>query len=245
MRRAIDEVCGPDGVGGANSVAQNQVKNNLCASQPATTVDIGVLVTLQADVPSLGIEFGSSETIPTPEQRPKLRHPDVAHGIAVGERSLVQLVGFVLNGHYSNVESGEDVNCSIAGEPMNDIHLAIAAARGAPACDSVTAEIIPHFRPEPWLVLATLNEPNAPTMLANLRLDRPLRFTGQLMFDASHMPCTNGRPATDAPPRVSSWEIHPVYQIDVCSTGTILSECAADAAVWTPLDQWLKPPTRD
>jgi hypothetical protein len=61
MRRAIDDVCGPDGVGSANSLAQNQVKNNLCASQPPTTVDVGILVTLQADVPSLGIEFGSSD----------------------------------------------------------------------------------------------------------------------------------------------------------------------------------------
>jgi len=154
------------------------------------------------------------------------------------------LIGFLLDGHYSNVLDGEEVNCSIAGEAMNDIHVAIAEAADARACDSVTAEIIPHYRPEAWLALATLNGPNAATVLRNLRLDRPLRFTGQLMFDASHMPCANGVPAREAPARVSSWEIHPVYQIDVCGSGT-LSECAADAAVWRPLDQWLKQQTHE
>jgi len=243
IRRPIDDLCGPDGIGSANSIAQNQVKNNLCAAQPATTVNINQLTTLQSDVATLGIQFGSPETIPTPDQRPKLRHPDVTHGIAVGEASLVQFVGFVLDGHYSNVLDGEEVNCSIAGEAMNDIHIAIAEAPDAPACDSVTAEIIPHFRPDSWLALATLNGSNASTVLRNLRLDRALRFTGQLMFDASHMPCTNGRPAREAPARVSSWEIHPVYQIDVCNAGKSLSECAADAPVWTPLDQWLKQST--
>jgi hypothetical protein len=244
MRHAIDDVCGRDGVGSANSVAQNQVKNNLCAAQPSTIVNINQLTTLQSDVATLGIQFGSPETIPTPDERSKLRHPDVTHGIAAGEGSLVQLIGFLLDGHYSNVLDGEEVNCSIAGEAMNDIHVAIAEAADARACDSVTAEIIPHYRPEAWLALATLNGPNAATVLRNLRLDRPLRFTGQLMFDASHMPCANGVPAREAPARVSSWEIHPVYQIDVCSSGT-LSECAADAAVWRPLDQWLKQQTHE
>ena len=242
-RHAVDDVCGSDGVGSANSIAQNQVKNNLCAEQPATLVSINQLTTLQSDVAALGIQFGSPETIPTPDERPKLRHPDVTHGIAVGEGSLVGFVGFVLDGHYSNVLDGEEVNCSIAGEATNDIHIAIAEAPAATACESVTAEIIPHYRPDPWLALATLNGPNAAAVLRNLRLDRPLRFTGQLMFDASHMPCTNGVPAREAPARVSSWEIHPVYQIDVCNAGTSLSECAAGASVWTPLDQWLKQPT--
>ena len=242
-RRGIDDVCGPDGIGSANSIAQNLVKNNLCARQPATTVNIATLRTLQADVPALGIQFGSPQSIPTPEQRPKLRHPDVAHGIDAGEGSLVQLVGFVLDGHFSNVQDGEEVNCNIPGEQMNDIHIAIVEEPGAQTCASVTAEIIPHFRPEPWLVLATLNGPNATAMLINLRLNRPLRFTGQLMFDASHLPCADNRPASNAPARASSWEIHPVYQIEVCSSGISIPDCRADAAVWTPLDEWLKQST--
>jgi hypothetical protein len=41
-----------------------------------------------------------------------------------------------------------------------------------------------------------------------------------------------------APSRVSSWEIHPVYAIDVCKKKS-LNSCKADNdSVWTPLDQW-------
>src|SRR5882672_3746110 len=92
----IDDRCGPDGIGGANSLAQNRVKHSLCAAEPATAVDFATFQTLQADIPALGIAFGSPQMIPTPADRPKLRHPDTTHGIAVGEGSLVQFVGFVI-----------------------------------------------------------------------------------------------------------------------------------------------------
>jgi hypothetical protein len=74
-----------------------------------------------------------------------LQHPDTTHGITVGEGSLVQFVGFILEAHYSHVDSGETVNCNIPGEPTNDIHVAIGQALDAPECTSITAEIIPHF----------------------------------------------------------------------------------------------------
>ena len=141
----IDDRCGVDGVGGANSIAQNRVKNNVCAAEPATVVDFATLQTLQADIPPLGIAFGSPQTIPTPADRPKLQHPDTTHGIAVGEGSLVQFVGFLIEAHYSNVQGGENVNCDIPGEPTNDIHIAIGPRLDAAECESITAEIIPHF----------------------------------------------------------------------------------------------------
>ena len=239
-RQPIDDRCGPDGAGGANSIAQNRVKNNLCAPMPATVVDFATLQTLQGDVPALGIAFGSPETIPTPADRPKLQHPDRTHGIAVGEGSLVQFVGFVLEAHYSDVLSGEDVNCNLPGDPTNDIHVAIGPRLDAPECASITAEVIPHFRPHAWTVLATLNGPTVATLRQNARLDRPLRFTGQLMFDASHLPCSNGQPASEAPARTSSWEVHPVYRIDVCSAGTDTGACPSTSeSAWTPLDRWV------
>src|SRR5439155_22458539 len=71
----IDDRCGPDGIGSANSIAQNRVKNSLCAPEPAAVVDFATLQTLQADVPALGIAFGSPQTIPTPADRPKMQHP--------------------------------------------------------------------------------------------------------------------------------------------------------------------------
>jgi hypothetical protein len=234
----IDDHCGPDGSGSANSVAQNRAKNNLCAQGPATVVDTGVLQLLQADVAALGIAFGTPQTIPTPADRPKLQHPDTTHGIAIGEGSLVQFVGFLIEAHYSDVQSGESVNCDIPSEATNDIHVALGQALDAPECTSITAEIIPHFRPHAWTMLATLNGANVASLRQNAHLDRPLRLTGQLMFDASHAPCTNGQPASNAPARASSWEVHPVYRIDVCRE-TALDACVgAKDAVWTPLDQW-------
>jgi len=104
----------------------------------------------------------------------------------VGEGSLVQFVGFIIEAHYSNVDSGESVNCNLPGEPTNDIHIAVGQALDAPECTSITAEIIPHFRPHVWTLLATLNGTDGPRLRQQAKLDRPLRFTGQLMFDASH-----------------------------------------------------------
>jgi hypothetical protein len=66
----------------------------------------------------------------------------------------------------------------------------------------------------------------------------PVRVTGQLFFDASHKLCTNGKAVGGNPARQSAWEIHPVYQADVCRHQT-LSECEADQAdVWIPITDW-------
>ncbi|HZS62507.1 MAG TPA: hypothetical protein VFA43_24790 [Gemmatimonadaceae bacterium] len=104
--------------------------------------------------------------------------------------------------------------------------------------------MIPHFRPHAT-PLATLNGTNEMTLIQNAHLARPLRFTGELMFDASHKPCTNGTASSDAPARSSSWEVHPVYRVDVCQNTTLTACAATDSSVWTPLDQWLVPSTRE
>src|SRR5262249_49728773 len=90
---------------------------------------------------------------------------------------------------------------------------------------SVTAEISPHFRPDEWNV----------DRLCKVATEHPLRLKGQLMYDASH------RLGVGHPYRVSNWEIHPVYAVDVC-TEKSLSACKADNnLVWKPLDQWPPP----
>ena len=68
-------------------------------------------------------------------------------------------------------------------------------------------------------------------------LDRPLRITGQRMMDSSHKPCTPGHP--QSPRRLSVWEIHPVYAIDVCKKKSI-SFCRVGVDTdWDALDVWL------
>jgi hypothetical protein len=92
-------------------------------------------------------------------------------------------------------------------------------------CDSITAEMSPHFRPEDWDsgVLKSLG--------------RPVRLTGHLFFDGSHKPCRPGKAAS--PKRASVWEIHPVYQVDVCKN-TSLSGCPfGDESKWTPLHDFM------
>ena len=45
-------------------------------------------------------------------------------------------------------------------------------------------------------------------------------------------------PGASAPARASSWEIHPVYGIDVCKFKTLAKCKAGNDSLWTALDQW-------
>jgi hypothetical protein len=53
-------------------------------------------------------------------------------------------VGFVLKTKPGGKES---VNCELTGKEANDIHIVLANSPDDPECSSVTAEMIPHFRP--------------------------------------------------------------------------------------------------
>jgi hypothetical protein len=171
----------------------------------------------------------------------------------VGEGTLVRFIGFLAKGKYSNTGkgNGESVNCNLTDREENDIHLVIApskpsttasaAALDTLECKSVVAEITPHSRPEPWEVLGNLHKTSgssAASKIAGLSLNRPMRFTGQAFFDASHRPCKAGKPQ-DSSKRVSNWEVHPVYAIEVCKN-TTLSACKdSNKSVWVPLHKWL------
>ena len=60
------------------------------------------------------------------------------------------------------------------------------------------------------------------------------------MFDANHAPCDLGQTDEDAAPprRMSAWEIHPVYAIDVCTADKTRRACPVDGDVWQALDEW-------
>ena len=60
------------------------------------------------------------------------------------------------------------------------------------------------------------------------------------MYDAAHRPCSGSPPkaGASAPARASSWEIHPVYGIEVCKFKTLAKCKAGDDSLWTALDQW-------
>ncbi len=65
------------------------------------------------------------------------------------------------------------------------------------------------------------------------KAQRPVRVTGQLMFDSSHTPCISGKAVKDDPARVSLWEVHPIYKFEVCGQGNCTSNTG-----WVPLEEW-------
>jgi len=141
----------------------------------------------------------------------------------------VQFVGFLFDAHHSNVGKGkgELVNCKLPAREDNDIHIELMKdGTEKDPCNGVTAEMSPHFRPEAW------NE------LVGLEIDRPVRITGPLFFDSSHHPCHDGK--RPSPNRISVWEIHPVYQFEVCKIKEkSVSACdVKDDSLWIPLDKW-------
>lgn len=220
--RPVDH-CGIDGTGSTESqLTQNRAKNNLCLTARPVPITHLSFVKLQAAVEQKNIAFGSPQHLP--EDRSLLQNLyTTTYGDRIGEGVLVAYVGYVLNAHYSDVSSGESVNCKMLGKINNDIHITLAPNPTATACQGIVAEIIPHFRPLAWEDIVSMPR------------NHPVRIIGQLFFDASHHPCRPRKPAS--PPRVSLWEIHPIYAIDICK-GTTPTQCQGnDPQAWIPFDQ--------
>jgi hypothetical protein len=201
----IDDSCSPDGAANPDTPqsAQNDAKNNFCSADAPLSIDFEVLHQLQKDVekPGSGITFGSDAQLP--KDRTVLRDLPTKAG-ALSEGQVVRLAAFVMDAHYSNVGKGESVNCKQPDKESNDIHIVLMNDNtDKDQCNSVTAEMSPHFRPEVW----------DPTGLKQNN-EHLYRFTGQLFFDASHRPCSGGK---GSPKRSSLWEIHPVYQLEICA----------------------------
>ncbi len=232
---------------------QNVSKNNFCAASPAPTPALVTFISFKKLQQKLYQKAPQAKHW-TRQSLPENR--DVLHDIyttsehaTIGEGSVVTFAAWLMKFKWAG---GETCNCvSIYDDDHegNDIHLVLvpsspsvsccwtakqrtadckASAVKALECKSVTAEISPHFRPDQWA-----NEDS----MCKAASQHPLRFKGQLMYDAGHRPCPRPPHSTD-PARVSSWELHPVYAIDVCKNKS-LSSCKADNdSVWTPLDQW-------
>jgi hypothetical protein len=230
--------CDADGVTTGNAPSaqkkrENAAKNNLWVTGTPTALEFADFTTLQnaiGDKPDL---TASRKIVETPRT--------VEHGKA-GEGSLVQLVAHIRDVHIAdclapapprNGEFGEAVNCDFIGVHANDLHITLMppSTPTANECDSVTAEMIPHFRPDAWQML----DQRTPT-------NNSVRLTGTLFFDDSHKPCNpqTKKPASNSdPPRRSVWEIHPIYALDVCTAPSTAQCTATNAAVWMPYDKWV------
>jgi hypothetical protein len=224
---SIDRQCGNEGNGGREA-AQNTIKNNFCpTTDTAESVTIAKFKELQDSVASNSqINFGPSG--PTTDRGPLTD---------LGEGHLVTLKAFVF---IARQEGAESVNCKGVGDtnPLNhDIHISFVesvdnliktgdtpAQKGKKECTGIVGELSPHHRPANWTAV------NVNKLVAAKAL---VRITGQQFFDSSHLPCSNGSPVGSNPKRISLWEIHPIYQFEVCT-----GNCSGEGQ-WQSLDQWL------
>lgn len=201
---------------------QNAIKNNLCVRGKPAPVTFRTFDRLQQIVEDRDIASWSSNHLPEDRSIFRRLHK-TTYGDVIGEQSLVRLVAYV-----GDVKRGgkESVNCKQTRSGYVDYHIVLLPTPDADSCSSVTAEVIPHFRPVEWDA-ALINTP-----------DTPMRFTGQLFFDASHRPCDGGVRLPGNPARFTVWEIHPVYAIDVCRYVSIAKCRANDNSAWIPLTEW-------
>ncbi len=147
-----------------------------------------------------------------------------------------------IEAHHADLGGGESVNCNGGKEQDNDIHIALGSQADSQECESVSAEISPHYRPASWNEIGHFEIFNSttkkytpnPAMASRLQA-HPYRITGQLFFDASHAPCPCSKACT--PIRAAVWEIHPVYNIEVCKGTTCDENTDSD---WLAFDVWWK-----
>ncbi|MBZ5526767.1 MAG: hypothetical protein LAN71_02535 [Acidobacteriia bacterium] len=237
QQRPIDGQCGLAGAAeNPASAAQDKAKNNLCASGSAVPLTISAFDELQQAAEEKGVTFGNQHVPhpePLPADRSVLKDLIQSGGAPVGEGTMVVYVGFILK---TKIASKEGVNCHLPGKAANDIHIVMGKRPDDAECNSVTAEMIPHFRPASW------DKITFAAVMAKLK-KHPVRISGQMFFDASHAYCGHPEflPMGD-PHRRSLWEIHPVYALDVCRNKT-LAGCKVDKdAVWTAFDSWVQNP---
>ena len=237
-KHIVDSACTIEGYSkNESSRLQNIAKNNFCANNKPIQISLKDFSILQEKADEKNIAHGRNHL---PSSRGELAHLMELHGDKLGEGRVVQFTGFMIDPHYSDVKTGESVNCNHPGEASNDIHMGISdqvidlpkgkagkEERNKLLCETVVAEVTPHFRPEAW---------EAANLKRIASAHQPVRITGQLFFDGSHNPCRNGQVGKGDPARASLWEIHPVYNIEVCSVKKI-GNCAKDK--WVQLkDFW-------
>jgi len=218
---AFDEECGNEGEPEDSDkearAAEYTAKNNLCADASAPMdLTFPDFKKLQTDLAHIDVATGNSGR--SVSDRSVLSDLPLARGRQAGEGKVVRVVGLAT---VKASKSNEGVNCHSTAEGKTDIHINVSP--DGVECDGVVVEIIPHRRPEHW----THDE------AANLLDQSIVRVTGQLFLDSRHSVTPRTAPyKCPTPERISLWEVHPVYTMDICRRGS-LEECTAnDDSVW-------------
>lgn len=233
---AVDKFCGKSGSADPTSPngLQNGAKNNFCAKGSPVPITIDTFDSLMDAVRTKKIPYGTDGL---PASRSGLSNVITdASGNKLGEGKLVTFEGVVREAHHADTFvdgfGGENVNCNVTDLEWNDIHVALVAPDDNKPCRSVTAELSPHGRPQPWGRFATARDRDVFHVENGLPLEGArVRMTGPLFFDASHAPCNDPLKKNTDPARRSIWEIHPVYSIDIFD---------AVKKKWVAFDVWAK-----
>lgn len=234
VKHPIDTSCGIKGNPSAsqNSQIQNAIKNNFCAAVGNKTPE--------TFTPQMLVDLQTKTTVRSGYQQEPADRKALQ---ALGEGKLIRMKAYLYEAHHADLGGGESVNCNGKTELQNDVHMALVADPNAKECQSVTAEISPHYRPDSWNQIGHDEIYNSTTRMYTpdprmeaLLKNHAFRITGQLFFDASHQVCPCGVKGNCAPVRASLWEIHPVYMIEVCRPG---AQCDANKdADWLAFDRW-------
>src|SRR5215469_16534383 len=159
----IDDKCPAEGTSPDQAKrAQNLVENNLCAAGVVQDMTFTDFVEAQQKAQVLPRKLND---------RSALR--------SLGEGRVVRAIAYVADARYSDVLTGEAVNCYLPGSESKDVRVSLVSSPGDGPCSQIVAEIIPHLRPAAW----------TPEALNRLS-DHQFRFTGQLFYDGKHAPCT-------------------------------------------------------
>jgi hypothetical protein len=220
VKQAIDSTCGLSGAptATANSKLQNEVKDNFCAGMGGKTPETltpQMLAYLQAFRSAAAHrtgrrQAGADESLPSRRsscEPGRGRNRELQRGCRIAKRHP--------HGHGSDGEH--------------------------PGMRQRNDGISPHYRPASWNEIghferyhpATKKYTPDPGMAARPQA-HAYRITGQLFFDASHTVCPCGTSCT--PARSSLWEIHPLYAIEVCKSGTACDENSDSD--WMAFDTW-------
>jgi len=247
---AFDQSCGLTGNAASDSgeFPQNLSKNDLCEKSAPVPITIPDLVELQKLVDDSGVIYGNKFSGKGPPKERSVFHnlTSLHSGVKLEEDDVVTYVGFLVEAHYmpqsekppKTGKGGETVNCNSTEHFKADIHLALSDTKGRitakdpnrvkKLCGTISAEMIPHLRPGVW---------NGDNLDQLIDLERPVKVTGHLFFDASHQPCKGATPVGSDPRRITEWEIHPIYSFEVCKFDAVGRCDVNKTSAWEPLSK--------
>jgi hypothetical protein len=222
------EECPDQGCGqaGTTDALINEIKHHAPVGNEVTLITFDDLRKFQEQADKL---FKPKQSL-TKKDRTSLRKLHASASTAVGEGSLVQVIGYLVGTPHANV-GGESVNCRLKGPDNNDYHITIAPADGDTEFDGVVVEMIPQHRPSGWTL----------TKLRRLTTDHiPVLVQGQLLYDNKHV--VNDDPdnvLNGQPKRMSLWEVHPITGFFACVESKTCDE--EQLSEWTALDDVSEP----